>query len=89
VALGMDKRQFVRSIAFTFLVVKTVQLATLVWYGLLGWHLVLGSLGLSAAGVAGFGLGLKLQDRLDQRTFNRAVLLFLSVLGVWLVVRAL
>ena len=85
----MDKKEFVRSIAFTFLVVKTVQLVTLVWYGLLGWHLVLGSLGLAAVGLAGFGLGLKLQDKLDQRAFNRAVLVFLAVLGVWLVVRAL
>jgi uncharacterized membrane protein YfcA len=89
VALGMDKKEFVRSIAFTFLVVKTVQLATLVWYGLLGWHLVLLSLGLAAAGLASFALGLELQDRMDQRAFNRAVLLFLAALGVWLVVRAL
>ena len=89
VALGMDKKEFVRSIAFTFLVVKTVQLVTLVWYGLLTWHLVLGSLGLAALGLAGFALGLRLQDRLDQRSFNRAVLVFLAVLGVWLVAKAL
>jgi uncharacterized protein len=89
VALGMDKKEFVRSIAFSFLVVKTVQLVTLVWYGLLGWALALASLGLAAAGLAGFGLGLRLQDRLDQRAFNRAVLVFLAVLGLWLVVRAL
>ena len=89
VALGMDKTEFVRSIAFTFLVVKTVQLVTLVWYGLLTWHLVLGSLGLAAAGLAGFALGLRLQDRLDQRSFNRAVLVFLAMLGVWLVAKAL
>jgi len=89
VALGMGKREFVRSIAFTFLIVKAVQLATLAWYGLLGWQVVLGSLGLTAAGLAGFGLGLRLQDRLDQRTFNRAVLVFLATLGAWLVVRAL
>lgn len=88
VALGMDKREFVRSISFAFLVVKSVQLATLVWYGLLGWRLVLGSLGLAAAGLAGFGLGLKLQDRLDQRSFNRVVLVFLALLGLWLVLRA-
>ncbi len=89
VALGMDKQEFVRSIAFAFLVVKTVQLVTLVWYGLLTWHLVLGSLGLAAVGLAGFALGLKLQDTLDPRSFNRAVLVFLAVLGVWLVARAL
>ena len=89
VALGMDKKEFVRSIAFTFLVVKGVQLVSLVWYGLLDGRLVLGSLGLAAIGLMGFGLGLKLQDRLDQRSFNRAVLVFLAVLGLWLVARAL
>ena len=89
VALGMDKREFVRAIAFSFLVVKGVQLATLGWYGLFGWHLVLPTLGLTLVAVAGFGLGLRLQDRLDQRAFNRAVLGFLAALGVWLVARAL
>jgi uncharacterized membrane protein YfcA len=88
VALGLDKKEFVRSIAFTFLLVKTVQLVTLIWYGLLGWQMALVSLGLAAVGLAGFALGLKLQDRLDQRSFNRAVLLFLAVLGAWLVVKA-
>jgi uncharacterized protein len=89
VALGMEKREFVRSIAFTFLVVKAVQLASLVWYGLLTWNLVGGSLGLAVTGLAGFWLGLKLQDRLDQRSFSRVVLGFLAALGVWLVARAL
>ena len=89
VAIGMDKREFVRSIAFTFLVIKGVQLLTLAWYGLFGWHLVLGTLGLTVASLAGFALGVRVQDRLDQRTFNRAVLVFLAILGVWLVARAL
>jgi hypothetical protein len=89
VALGMEKREFVRSIAFAFLVVKAVQLASLAWYGLFSWPLVPGSLGLTAAGVAGFALGTRLQDKLDQRAFNRAVLVFLTLLGTWLVVRAL
>jgi hypothetical protein len=89
VALGMEKKEFVRSIAFTFLVVKTVQLVTLVWYGLLGWQLAFASLGLAAVGLAGFALGVRVQDRLDQRSFNRAVLLFLAVLGASLVAKAL
>jgi uncharacterized membrane protein YfcA len=89
IALGMDKREFVRSMSFTFLVVKTVQLVTLAWYGLLSGPIVLGSSGLTVAALAGFVLGARLQDRLDQRAFNRAVLVFLAVLGVWLVVRAL
>src|SRR5262249_35273956 len=89
VALPMDKREFVRSIALTFLVVKGVQLLTLPWYGLFGSHLVLGALGLTVASLAGFWLGVRLQDSLDQRAFNRAVLVFLAILGVWLVARAL
>ena len=89
VALGMDKREFVRSVAFSFLIVKAVQLATLAWYGLLSGAIVLASVGLTAAALLGFGLGVRLQDTLDQRTFNRAVLIFLAVLGVWLVMRAI
>jgi len=89
IALGMDKREFVRSVAFTFLIVKAVQLATLAWYGLLTGAIVLGSVGLTVAALAGFGLGVRLQDKLDQRAFNRAVLVFLALLGVWLVVRAI
>ena len=89
VALGMDKREFVRSIALTFLVVKGVQLLTLAWYGLFGWHLVPATLGLTVVSLGGFWLGARLQDRLDQRAFNRAVLAFLAILGIGLVVRAL
>lgn len=88
VALGMEKKEFIRSISFTFLVVKGFQLVTLVWYGLLGWQLALASLGLAAVALGGFAVGVKLQDRLDQRSFNRAVLVFLAVLGAWLVAKA-
>jgi uncharacterized protein len=89
IALGMDKREFVRSVAFSFLIVKAAQLAALAWYGLLSGAIVLGSLGLTAVALVGFGLGMRLQDRLDQRAFNRAVLVFLALLGAWLVVRVI
>ena len=46
-------------------------------------------LSLAAAALASFGLGLAVQDRMSQRAFNRAVLWFLAVLGVFLVYRAL
>lgn len=87
-ALAMDKHEFVRSVALTFLVAKVVQLGALVHYGLLPPPLVGGSVALTAVGLAGFGLGLLVQDRLDQRAFNRAVLVFLAGLGLWLVYRA-
>jgi uncharacterized membrane protein YfcA len=47
------------------------------------------SLALTAVGLAGFAVGLRVQDRLDQRAFNRAVLGFLALLGAWLLLRSL
>jgi uncharacterized membrane protein YfcA len=88
-ALGMDKVEFVRSIAVSFIVYKLAQLVAVVWAGLM----TVERLGLSLAAVAialgSFALGLAVQDRMSQRAFNRAVLCFLAVLGVFLVYRAL
>jgi uncharacterized protein len=88
-ALGLAKGEFVSSVAFTFVVYKIIQLGAVAYYGLLSPSLVGPSLVLTLIALAGFALGLKVQDRLEQRTFNRAVLGFLTVLGVWLVVRSL
>jgi uncharacterized membrane protein YfcA len=87
-ALGMDKHEFVRSVAVCFMVFKLVQLGALAGWGLLSWPIVGTSIALTAAGLGGFTLGLRVQDRLDQATFNRAILLFLGALGTWLVLRA-
>jgi uncharacterized protein len=88
-ALGLSKHEFVSAVAFTFVLYKIVQLAAVTWYGLVTWTLLRWSLLLTVVALAGFALGLRVQDRLDQRTFNRAVLVFLTLLGVWLVWRAL
>ena len=87
-ALGMEKHEFVRSIALSFVIYKIVQLATLAWYGIMTWRLVPATLGLTVAALAGFAMGLRIQDRLDQAMFNRAVLVFLAALGIWLTIRA-
>ena len=84
-ALGMAKHEFVSSIAFTFIGYKIVQLGAVASYGLLTWPLVGVSLLLTAVALVGFQLGLLVQDRLEQRAFNRAVLLFLAALGIWLI----
>ena len=86
-ALGLDKREFLSSVAYTFVVYKIIQLGAVVYFGLLSPVLFGYSLALTVAALAAFALGLKVQDRLEQRTFNRALLGFLGVLGVWLVVR--
>ena len=74
--------------AFTFVLYKLVQLAAVTWYGLMSARLLAWSLLLTAAALGGFALGLRVQDRLEPRTFNRAVLVFLAALGAWLVVRS-
>jgi uncharacterized membrane protein YfcA len=87
-ALRLDKLEFVRSVACVFVVYKAVQLGSVAWFGLLTWSVLGLSLGLTAVALIGFAVGLRLQDRLEQRAFNRMVLVFLGALGIWLVVRA-
>ena len=88
-AIGLSKHDFVSSVAFTFFFYKLVQLGAVAWYGLLPWPMLGLSLALTAVALVGFAAGLRVQDRLDQRSFNRAVLVFLAVLGAWLLARSL
>src|SRR5215470_5381827 len=88
-ALGMPKADFLASAAFTFLIYKVVQIIAVAWYGLLTSALAATSLALTGIALAGFLGGLWIQNRLDQRAFNRAVLALLGALGLWLVVRSL
>jgi len=85
VALGLDKYDFVRAVAVTFIVVKVVQLGAVAWYGLLDVLAI--SVGFTAVALAGFSLGTRLQDWLPARAFNRAVLGFLVIIGAWLIYR--
>jgi hypothetical protein len=87
-ALGMDKAEFVRSIAFSFLVYKATQLVAVTQAGLMSAWLFTLSVGATVLGLGAFWLGLRVQDRVEQETFNRAVLGFLAVLGAWLVIRS-
>lgn len=82
--VGLSKDEFIPSVAFAFFFYKLVQLGAVTWYKLLPWSLLWISVALTAVSLAGFAVGLRVQDRLDQRTFNRAVLAFLAVLGAWL-----
>jgi uncharacterized membrane protein YfcA len=88
-ALGLSKEEFVASVAYSFLVYKLIQLGAVTWYGLLSWPLLGTSALLAAAALGTFAAGLRIQDRLDQRAFNRLVLTFLAVLGSWLVARSI
>ncbi|MFQ5828503.1 MAG: TSUP family transporter [Candidatus Methylomirabilia bacterium] len=88
-ALGMDKVEFVRSIAFSFLIYKAAQLVAITQARLVTPRLFALSVLTTGVGLGAFWLGLRVQDRVAQETFNRAVLLFLAMLGALLVVRAI
>jgi uncharacterized membrane protein YfcA len=88
-ALGLSKADFLAATSFTFLVYKLVQLAAVAGHGLFTVALAATSVALTGVALAGFVVGLRIQDRLDQRTFNRAVLALLGTLGLWLIARSL
>ena len=88
-ALGMDKYEFVRSVALCFMTYKLIQLAAVAYYGLLTWPLLGASAGLTVVGLGAFWLGLRVQDALPERIFNRGVLVFLGLLGISLLARSL
>ena len=88
-ALGLAKPDFVRAVAVTFVLYKVFQLGAVTWYGLMTWPLFGLSILLSLIALVGFRAGLAVQDRLDQRTFNRFVLGYLGLLGTLLIIRAL
>jgi uncharacterized protein len=88
VALGLAKHDFLAAVSFTFVVYKLVQLGAVTYFGLMSGSLWMWSAVLTVVALAGFALGLRVQDRLDPRTFRRATLGFLAVLGTWLLVRS-
>jgi uncharacterized membrane protein YfcA len=88
-ALGMPRPDFVRAVSVSFILYKLVQLAALVWYGAFTSSLVPATAGVTAVALAAFFVGMKVQDRLDQPTFNRVVLVYLAALGLWLTLRSL
>jgi uncharacterized membrane protein YfcA len=88
-ALGLDKGEFVRAISLAFIVYKTAQLAAVIQTGMMTLDLFWWSIAATLGALAAFRLGLVVQDRLNQRAFNRAILGMLAALGALLVYRAL
>ena len=88
-SLRLPKKEFIKSIATIFIINKVSQLIAVSTWNLL----TLSTLRLSAVVtlyvLLGFYLGLKSQDRVNQKTFNRVLLSLLFVIGVTLMVRAL
>jgi len=88
-SLKLGKREFVKSIATIFVFTKMSQLAAVSSWNLFNGSTLMLSLQVTLFVLAGFYAGIKTQDRINQQTFNRALLIVLFVIGVTLLVRAL
>jgi uncharacterized membrane protein YfcA len=88
-SLKLEKRVFVKSIATIFVVTKVSQLLAISTWNLFNSETISLSLQVLLFTLAGFYAGIKAQDRVNQRTFNRGLLALLTVIGVMLLARAL
>jgi uncharacterized membrane protein YfcA len=88
-SLKLPKRDFVKSIATIFVIMKATQLAAVSTWNLLNWNTLSLSLQVTLLILLGFYVGVKIQDRVNQQTFNRGLLVLLFVIGTTLILRAL
>ncbi|MFQ5539954.1 MAG: sulfite exporter TauE/SafE family protein, partial [Candidatus Binatia bacterium] len=88
-SLRLPKTDFIKSISTIFIVNKVSQLIAVSTWDLLTPSALRLSLVVTLYILLGFYLGLKSQDRVNQKTFNRVLLSLLFVFGVALMIRAL
>jgi uncharacterized membrane protein YfcA len=88
-SLKLDKRMFVRTIATIFVTTKISQLVAVSTWNLFNWHTIALSGQVLLLTLAGFYAGIKVQDRVNQRVFNRGLIILLFAIGLILIVRAL
>jgi uncharacterized protein len=87
-SLKLEKRAFVKTIATIFMVTKLSQLVAVSTWNLFNWETITLSVQVLLFTLAGFYAGIKAQDRVNQRNFNRGLLALLSLIGVTLILRA-
>jgi uncharacterized membrane protein YfcA len=88
-SLKLEKRAFVKSIATVFIVTKISQLVAISTWNLFNWETISLSIQVLLFTLAGFYAGIKAQDRVNQQTFNRGLLVLLFLIGLILIGRAL
>jgi uncharacterized membrane protein YfcA len=88
-SLKLPKTEFVRSIATIFMITKISQLAAVSTWNLFTFATLRLSAAVTAFVLLGFYFGLKTQERVNQRTFTRGLLVILFVIGIMLVGRSL
>ena len=88
-SLKLEKRNFVKSVATIFMITKAAQLIAVSTWNLFDWNTLTLSLQVVLFTLIGFFAGLKTQDRVNQKTFSRGLMVLLSIIGVILITRAL
>ena len=88
-SLKLDKRTFIKSISTIFVTTKLSQLIAISTWNLFNWETITLSVQVLLFTLAGFYVGIKAQDRVNQRNFNRGLLVLLSVIGITLLLRSL
>jgi hypothetical protein len=87
-ALGFEKREFVKAVASIFFITKVSQLAAISRWGLYTVEILRWSVGLSTVALLAFWVGLRVQDRVPQETFRRILYVLLFGMGVVFVCRS-
>jgi uncharacterized membrane protein YfcA len=88
-SLKLEKRDFVKSVATIFMITKATQLIAVSTWNLFNWDTITLSFQVVLFTMLGFFAGLKTQDRVNQKTFSRGLLVLLSIVGVILITRAM
>jgi uncharacterized membrane protein YfcA len=88
-SLKLEKRTFVKSIATIFVVTKITQLVAISTWNLFNRATITLSIQVLLFTLAGFYAGMKAQDRVNQQTFNRGLMVLLLLIGLILIGRAL
>jgi uncharacterized protein len=88
-SLRLPKKEFIKSIAMIFIITKLSQLLAVSTWNLFNWTTLSLSLGVTLFVLVGFYGGLKIQDRINQQTFSRGLVVLLFVIGLTLILRAL
>ena len=87
-SLKLEKHAFVKSMATIFVTTKLSQLVAISTWNLFNWYTLKLSVLVILFTLAGFYAGIKAQDRINQKKFNRGLLALLAFVGVILIIRA-
>jgi uncharacterized membrane protein YfcA len=86
-ALGFEKREFVKAVASIFFITKVSQLVAISRWGLYTPEVLWWSAGLAVVALMTFGVGLRVQDRVPQATFRHILHVVLLGMGIVFVYR--